>query len=339
MKTWILDEPGKIHMEEYAPSVLTDENNVKVRIEEVLFSSADYEIFTGVNKKRYPFVMGRYAVGVVSEVLGGDTSTLKKMDRVVIEPIKPCDQCEECLDGKHHKCAEMAEMGHNVNGLLQNFVDLPRSLLHVLPDSLSNEEALYVANVAFGINIASELSLQKGKHVAIFSDSKIGLILAQIIAHYQAIPVLISTRQSVLNIAEELGVYYCFNPLKTNITQEILTITGGRMCKSLVYFCNSDIAIDDLFDVATVNATVCVCGYGTSKNKISVSQICNKRLNIFSVSNGLGSFTAAINLLVTGTVSVKQLIGETLPFDTLDKTLAKQTTDSFAMKAKIIRID
>ena len=55
--------------------------------------------------------------------------------------------------------------------------------------------------------------------------------------------------------------------------------------------------------------------------------------------NGVGNFSSAINLLVTGTVKVDKLIGGTLNFNTLDKQLAKIKTGDLALKSKVIKVD
>ena len=89
MKAWILEEPGKLTLQESQPTEIT-ENQIKVKIEEVLLNNSDIEIYTGAAKRKYPFIIGRYAVGVVSMV-HDDNAFLRKMDRVVIEPCVPCE--------------------------------------------------------------------------------------------------------------------------------------------------------------------------------------------------------------------------------------------------------
>ena len=46
MKAWILDEPQKLHLEEFEPSTLTDEQ-VKVKVEEVILTSTDFCMYNG----------------------------------------------------------------------------------------------------------------------------------------------------------------------------------------------------------------------------------------------------------------------------------------------------
>ena len=338
MKAWILDEPHKLRLQEFSPTALT-ENKVKVKIEEVLLSSSDFDIYTGASKRTYPFIFGRNAVGVVSETGDKSNSLLQKMDRVVIEPYIPCDACNECKEGDYQSCSNMQELGHNCNGLLQNFIDLPYTLIHKLPDNLTTDRALFVSYVAFCLNIVDALNLEKGRHIAIFSSTKTGLILAQLVAYYQAVPVFISNVDALLDMARDMGIFYCFNPENTDVEHEIMMITGGRMCSELVFFSDSDFKMQDVYDAAAVNANICLAGYSSKDSKLSVAQICEKHLKIFGVYNGAGNYSSSINLLVTNTVNVDVLLGDTLSFETLDKSLEQITADELILKSKIIKIN
>ncbi|MCM1195227.1 MAG: alcohol dehydrogenase catalytic domain-containing protein [Corallococcus sp.] len=338
MKAWILEEPKKLRLQEFGPTLLT-ENKVKVKIEEILLSTSDYNIYSGAAKRAYPFVFGRNAVGVVSDVGDKDSSILQKMDRVAIEPYIPCDMCDECRDGDIQNCSNMQELGHNCNGLLQNFIDLPYALLHKLPDNLSTERALFVSYVAFCLNIADALNLEKGRHIAIFSSSKTGLILAQLVAYYQAVPVFISNVDELLDMARDLGIFYCFNPDNTDVEHEIMMITGGRMCSELVYLSDSDFKMQDVYNAAAVNANICLAGYSEKESKLSVAQICKKHLKVFGVYNGAGNYSSAINLLVTNTVNVDMLLGDVIDFASLDKALESVQTEDLLLKSKIIKVN
>ena len=337
MKAWILDEPRKLRLQESEPTEI-NENLVKIKVEEVLLSNTDLEFYNGVSKNKAPSILGSHAVGVVSKV-AGENSYFSKMDRVVIEPYIPCEECDECKNEEFEKCSNMRELGYNCNGLLQNFVDLPYAELHRLPDKLSNEKALFAPSVAFCLNIVDALNLEKGRHIAIFSCTKTGLILAQLVAYYQAVPVYISECDDLLETARSLGIFYSFNPKEVDVEQEILAITGGRMCKELVLFSNTDFNMKDVYNVAAFNANICLAGNSNKDSKLSIAQITRKHINIFGVYNGAGSYSSAINMLVTDTVNVDDFIGETVNFDNLDKEMAKIQPDDMVLKSKIVKIN
>ena len=338
MKAWILEEARKLKLQEFQPTEVKIDQ-IKVKIEEVLLTNSDYEVYTGASKRKYPFVMCKNAVGVVSQLGDPENAYFQKMDRVAIEPYISCEVCEECKKGNYEHCSNMQELGYNTDGLLKNFVDLHYSQLHRLPDTLSTDKALFVSYVAFCLSVIDALNLEKGRHIAIFSSTKTGLILAQLIAYYQAVPVFISNKQDLLQTAREMGIFYCFDIDKTDVEKELTIITGGRMCSEIVFFSNGDFNMKDIYNVAAVNANICLAGYSNKESKLSVAQICKKHLNIFGVYNGAGNYSSAINMLVTDTVNVDQLIGSKINFDDLDKEISKITLDNLVLKSNIVKIN
>ena len=123
----------------------------------------------------------------------------------------------------------MQELGLTADGLLQNFVDLPSSTLHKLPDVLSNEKALYISYVALGLNITDALTFDRGEHVAVFANTKAGIILCQLLSYYKAVPIFITQNSALLKTASETGIFYAFDG--NNLIDRVRTVTGGRMCR------------------------------------------------------------------------------------------------------------
>ena len=339
MKAWTLVGPKQLNLISQQPSVLTAENNVKVKMEQVLFASTDYALYEDGVGKKSSLVLGRNGVGVVSDTFD-NKAMLSKMDRVVIEPYVACNTCVNCKEQNYQDCEAMEELGVNANGLLQDFVDLPSSILHRLPDALSTERALFVPTVATCLNVVDALQVNPGMHVAVFASTKSGLIVAQLLSHYQALPVLISDNNEIIQLAKSLNVYYTINTNDCDdVAREVQVITGTRMCKNVVYFADSSFNMREVYSVASFNANVCLVGYGTKESKVSIAQIANKHLKIFGVYNGCGKFPRAINLLVTESINVDFMVGEKIAFDNLEKRLLKiADADEFEVHYKIVTI-
>ena len=106
MKAWILEDARKLKMQEFPPTEISGDE-IKVKVEEVLLTNSDYEVYTGASKRKYPFIMGSYAVGVVSQVNDPDNTFFQKMDRVAIEPYVFCEVCEECKKEHFDRCSNM----------------------------------------------------------------------------------------------------------------------------------------------------------------------------------------------------------------------------------------
>lgn len=337
MKYWRLEAPATLELHTDEPTQLTQQNNVKVKIEQILFSTSDYDTYIHGSSTGKPIVPGKNAVGVVSEVLDKERSMLKKMDRVAIEPFVPCGKCDECRNKNFRQCEQMQELGLTADGLLQNFVDLPSSTLHKLPDVLSNEKALYISYVALGLNITDALTFDRGEHVAVFANTKAGIILCQLLSYYKAVPIFITQNSALLKTASETGIFYAFDG--NNLIDRVRTVTGGRMCKQIVFFSNSNFDIEQAYSIASFNAEVCIAGYDEKDTSLSIKKIAQKHLKVFGVFNGYGNFPSAINLLVTNTVNVDCFIGEKMQFDNLKQQLETVTGEDLAVKGKIIVVD
>lgn len=320
MLQWKITAPRTLTLCESAPCALTEVNNTKVKIEHILYNPDCHEQYnSGTATVEVPC---SYAVGVVSETL--DNTMLTKMDRVLLEPAIPCGTCYNCANNNKHLCANACELGRTCDGVLSNFVDVPASQLHKLPDQLSYEQALVVPYVSLGINIMDMLQLRKGEHVAVLASSRMGLIIAQLISYYKAVPILISNDTNLLDIAKNnLGIFYTFNSDTTDINREIQIVTGGRMCSEVVYLANSGYAIDKCLETASRGATICVCGDSPTDSSLSVATITNHRLTINGVYSDAGNYQTAINLIITGQTNIDDIVLPHIPFASADTLIAE----------------
>lgn len=339
MKFWKLTAPHTLQLEQSEPTLLNEKTNVKVRIEHVLLGKYDLALYNGEAKGKYPVVLGKNAVGVVSETHQAETSPFGKMNRVVIEPFIPCGQCASCLEGKLSQCTNLLELGYNADGMLRDFVDLPEGCCHKIPDILSDEKALFVPYVAFGLNILDHMDIQKGSHVLVFSSSKIGIIASQLLKYYQCVPIFVSNDQDALTAAKELGIFYAFNTKTDDVKHELLVATGGRLCDKVIYFANSLYPIKDVLDCCAFNASICIGGYNTVAGNFPITKITQKHLNISGVYNGCGNYPSAINLVATNKINVENLVEKTVNFSQLDKELEKLESSDLGYKSLLVKID
>ena len=75
MKIWQLASPKNLQRST-APDLKISENTAKVKITKALLSEADVASYAGTLKTKYPLVLGRYALGQVTEA--GESSFMKK---------------------------------------------------------------------------------------------------------------------------------------------------------------------------------------------------------------------------------------------------------------------
>lgn len=324
MLQWKITAPRTLTLCESAPCALTEVNNTKVKIEHILYNQDCHMQYNSDNSE--VAVPCSYAAGVVSETL--DNNMLSKMDRVLLEPSIPCGACQQCSTNNSHLCANACEIGRTCDGVLSNFVDVPSSQLHRLPEQLMYDQALIVPYVSLGINIMDALKLNKGEHVAVFANSRMGLIVAQLISYYKAVPILISNDKHLLEIAKNnLGIFYTFDSDNCDINREIQIVTGGRMCSEVVYLANSGYPIDKCLEVASIGATICISGNTPTNSNLSLSAITTNRLNITGVYTDAGNYQTAINLIITGQANIDDIVLPHIPFASVDTAIAEIDND------------
>ena len=90
-----------------------------------------------------PVILGHQVVGTVKQVKQvGQVSQVKKGDRVGVAWIfSACGECEHCKAGEENLCAQFRATGRDVNGGYAQYMTVPATFAHPIPDALSDSEA------------------------------------------------------------------------------------------------------------------------------------------------------------------------------------------------------
>lgn len=117
----------------------------------------------------------------VADVIEADSTRLAGR-RVVGEINLACGHCEFCAGGLGRHCARRRVLGiANHPGAFAEFFMLPESNLHLVPDDIPDEEAVFVEPLAAAYEILDQISFSKNEAVAVLGDGKLGLLIAQVL--------------------------------------------------------------------------------------------------------------------------------------------------------------
>ena len=314
MKIWQITAPGTVSLCESKETA--GEGFLKVKLERAAISSLDIDYFTGAEGVRYPFTPVRLGMGIVSENPDEEGSA-QRGNRVVIEPYL------ETEDGA------TLTMGKNTDGLLRDFVCVPEGNVHLLPDHVSDDEAVLTDLAAIALAAFGKLQLEKGEHIAIVGATAIGIILAEIAIYYQAVPILIDHRQDMLDIATESGVYYTINTSEVDAFKKITEITGGRLCEAAAYISTAGDKAQKSIDFSSPQGRVVFIGAGNIQNTLTVSlqSVASKGITVMGVNSGEGFTARAINMLANKAIDVSPLITRIVEFKEIPEVM-KQMAES-----------
>src|SRR5664279_576242 len=117
----------------------------------------------------------------VAEVVEADTSALIGQ-RVAGEINLACACCEWCHKGLGRHCPERSVLGIVRHpGAFAEFFTLPERNLHVLPDDVPTDRAVFLEPLAAACEILDQVSIPPGEPVAVLGDGKLGLLVAMVL--------------------------------------------------------------------------------------------------------------------------------------------------------------
>jgi threonine dehydrogenase-like Zn-dependent dehydrogenase len=100
--------------------------------------------------------------------------------RVVGEINAVCHQCEACRNGRSTHCERRTVLGIvNRNGAFAEYLTLPEENLHVVPDDLPAEEAVFAEPLAAALEIQEQIDIGPDDRVLVVGKGKLGSLIAQ----------------------------------------------------------------------------------------------------------------------------------------------------------------
>jgi threonine dehydrogenase-like Zn-dependent dehydrogenase len=117
----------------------------------------------------------------VGEVVAADSKELIGK-RVVGEINLACGHCSWCRRGMGRHCPGRSVLGIVRHpGAFGEFLTLPESNLHIIPDSLPLEAAVFTEPLAAACEILDQVQIPCGTPIAVLGDGKLGLLVAQVL--------------------------------------------------------------------------------------------------------------------------------------------------------------
>ena len=142
----------------------------------------------------------------VAEVVEADNRELVGK-RVVGEINLACTRCDWCRQGLGRHCPNRTVLGIVRHpGAFEEFFTLPERNLHVLPDAVPLEFAVFTEPLAAACEILDQVSIPPADHVAVLGDGKLGLLIAQVLHAHGCQVHQFGRHPDKLQIAADAGI-------------------------------------------------------------------------------------------------------------------------------------
>lgn len=255
--------------------------------------NTDLEIVKGYAS--FSGTIGHEFVGIVES--SPDTS--QEGRRVVGEINAGCGECELCRLGDPRHCPNRTVLGiHKRDGAFAEYLSLPPNNLLVVPDSISDRQAVFAEPLAAACEILEQVEIQPLHRVVVIGDGKLGQLVARVLAMTGCKLTMVGKHPEKMKHIEDLGIE-CKEPNEVHesaLSHYDIAVEASGSQHGL------DLALK------LVRPRGCIILKSTIHDSVAFD---TSRLvvdEITLIGSRCGRFAPALDLLANGKVEVNQLI-------------------------------
>lgn len=206
MRALVID--NGLRLEKNYPLPTPPPGEAVIRVLQAGVCNTDLEIVKGY--MNFTGVPGHEFVGIVERSVGREELIGR---RVAGEINAACGVCETCRASRPTHCPQRTTLGiDRRDGAFADYVLLPFENLHPLPDSVSDDQAIFVEPLAAACEIPEQVKIQPTDRVAVIGDGKLGLLCAQVIALTGCQLNVVGRHTDKLHILQQRGIATTTDP-------------------------------------------------------------------------------------------------------------------------------
>lgn len=291
-----------------------------------------------------PFVFGHEVAGEIAEI-GPQVEGYDVDDRVVIEPVLPCEirgivqKCHQCQRGHYARCENIArgeisagvQTGYcrDTGGGWSKYFVAHKSQVHRVPDDVPDEIAVLIEPFACALHGVLQANLKDADEILILGAGTIGLLTLAAIRHLGRTNriYVVGKHQHQQKLARELGADVVFAPGKA-IYRDFCRLTQAESYQpelgkpvilggvDVTFDCVASAdTIDDALRMTRAGGQVMLVGMPAIPKNIDWTALWHKALNVRGVyAYGLESYEGKrIRTFSLGIQLLQQMGSELLP--------------------------
>jgi threonine dehydrogenase-like Zn-dependent dehydrogenase len=224
--------------------------------------------------------------------------------RVVGEINLDCGDCDWCRKGLGRHCPRRTVLGIVKHpGAFREFLTLPERNLHVVPDSVPTEQAVFIEPLAAAAEILDQVRIPCSSAVAVLGDGKLGLLVAQVLQAYGYRVHQFGHHKEKLRIAARAGISTEVVKARVPATAYEWVVDATGSPKGLADAVRMTRPRGTIMMKSTVHG---LAGFDTAPVIVN---------EITLIGSRCGRFEPAIEMLSRGVVNVADMISEQMPLD------------------------
>ena len=292
----------KMILDKNYPNPDYDETLVRVNLAGIC--GTDLEILDGY--MQYNGILGHEFVGVVEKSSNSDLIG----KRVVGEINAGCGKCDSCVNGVERHCPSRTVLGIlNRNGAFAEFLSLPEKNLHVIPDSISDEQAVFVEPLAAAFEINEQISLKPEWNVAVVGDGRLAQLIIQVIKLTCSNITCFGKHEKKLEGLVQSGI-----KIKVGIES-----TDEQLFDLVIEATGSNSGFSDTMKLVKPRGTVILKSTIASRENLDLTPTIINEITL--IGSRCGLFKPAIEALASGKISVNSMIDSTFSLEKFEDAI------------------
>jgi len=306
MRALIFDGKGLNYKTKY-PVPVYRRNEALIRVTHAGICNTDIEITKGY--MGFHGILGHEFVGVVERC--GEKGFIGK--RVTGEINIGCGRCSYCKMGIQNHCPSRSVLGiSNRDGVFAEYTTIPIKNLHMIPECISDEEAVFIEPLAAAFEILQQVDIMPNHKVCVLGDGKLGLLVSQILFSTGCNLIVVGKHEKNLSIVKKMGI-------KTELNSSFydpfsLSRRGVEKDFDIVIDCTgSSTGIEKALQIVKPRGKIIMKTTVAKQRMIDLNHLVVNEIAI--IGSRCGPFPQAINALEEKKVAVKPLISKIFPLE------------------------
>jgi threonine dehydrogenase-like Zn-dependent dehydrogenase len=299
---WLEDQKTRLRSDLPIPEIPAGEALIRMRLAGIC--ATDLEMVRGY----YPFtgVLGHEFVG---EVMKSPDAPALEGQRVVGEINASCGKCRACKAGRPTHCEKRTVLGIlNRNGVFAEFTTLPIENLHIVPDVVADEAAVFTEPLAAALEIQQQVHIRPTQRVLVIGAGRLGQLVAQTLALTGCELQVVTRHASQQRLLAMHSIATCQEEaVPTNALDVVVEATGSPQGFALAR------------RAVRSRGTIVMKSTYKGEMQINFSSIVVDEITL--VGSRCGPFQPALNLLESGKVEPRPLITARYPLEEAERAI------------------
>jgi len=318
MKALVLEEYNKLVYREWPDPEIAD-NEVLIQVEAVGICGSDVHGMDGSSGRRKPpIVMGHEASGIIIST-GKNVNGWKTSDRVTFDStIYPLEDWYT-RKGLYNLSDNRMVLGvspgdYRRHGAFAEYVNIPQHILYRIPEGVSFTQAAMVEPVAVAAHAVELTPVSWNDTAVVVGAGMIGLFVIQVLRSKGCGKIIaIDLEEEKLTLARDLGADIVLNPLKEDITKEVLDLSEGRGADIAFEVVGITDTVQTAISCVRKGATVTLVGNLTPAVEIPIQAVVTKQIRLQGSCAICGEYPAVLDMIAKQTINVDAILSAEAP--------------------------